>query len=176
MAGITPFQTVGPFFDFGLTVAGAEEIATADARGRRITVEGQVLDGAGQPVPDALLEIWQADAEGQYRSGPGFSGFGRSSTDDGGRFAFATIVPGRVPGPDGLQAPHLLVSVLARGLQTRLVTRIYFADEPSNGEDPVLRLVPEDRRATLVARPESNSVYRFDVVLQGEKETVFFDV
>lgn len=176
MAGITPFQTVGPFFDFGLTVPGAEEIATPGARGRHITIEGQVLDGAGQPVPDALLEIWQADADGQYAPGPGFSGFGRSGTDDGGRFAFTTIVPGRVPGPDGPQAPHLLVSVLARGVQTRLVTRIYFADQPSNGDDPVLRLVPEDRRATLVARPESGSRYRFDLVLQGPNETVFFDV
>ena len=176
MAGITPFQTVGPFFDFGLTVPGADTIASAEAAGRRISVEGQVLDGARQPVPDALLEIWQADAEGQYGAGPGFAGFGRSGTDDSGRFAVTPIVPGRVAGPDGRQAPHLLVGVLARGLQTRLVTRIYFADQPSNEEDPVLRLVPASRRATLLAEPVAGDRYRFDLVLQGEGETVFFDV
>lgn len=185
MPGLTPFQTVGPFFDFALRVAGAELIASEARDGRCITIEGTVFDGVAQPVPDALIEVWQADASGKYphpadpRSAPGdsgFRGFGRCGTDSEGRFVFETVVPGRVPGPHGLQAPHLVVGVLGRGVLTRLVTRVYFADEPSNEEDAVLRLVPEHRRATLVARRVGDDRYQFNIVLQGEAETVFFDV
>lgn len=185
MPGLTPYQTVGPFFDFALTVPGAEAVAFESADGRRITIEGTVTDGAAQPVPDALIEIWQADASGQYadpvdtRNGPsdaGIRGFGRSGTDGEGRFIFETVKPGRVSGSDGLQAPHLVVGVFARGVMTRLVTRLYFEGEPSNEEDPVLRLVPENRRTTLVARRVAGDRYRFTIVLQGVGETVFFDV
>jgi protocatechuate 3,4-dioxygenase alpha subunit len=217
VAGLTPYQTVGPFFDFGLAVAGTASIAGEATEGQRITVTGIVRDGAGQPVPDALIEIWQANAAGHYAhpadpratsEEASFRGFGRCATDNDGRFAFETIVPGRVPfdsreetdrslragpsfdsreetdrslraglsGERGLQAPHLAVGVLARGVQTRLVTRIYFEDQPSNDEDPVLRRVPPDRRQTLIARRAASDRYEFDIRLQGENETVFFDV
>jgi protocatechuate 3,4-dioxygenase alpha subunit len=201
VAGLTPYQTVGPFFDFGLAVAGTASIAGEATEGQRITVTGIVRDGAGQPVPDALIEIWQANAAGHYAhpadpratsEEASFRGFGRCATDNDGRFAFETIVPGRVPfdsreetdrplraglsGERGLQAPHLAVGVLARGVQTRLVTRIYFEDQPSNDEDPVVRRVPPDRRQTLIARRAASDRYEFDIRLQGENETVFFDV
>lgn len=185
MAGLTPYQTVGPFFDFALTIPGCETIATETIAGRHIAIEGSVFDGAGQPVADALIEIWQANASGQYahpadpggaQNDPVFRGFGRCGTDEQGRFGFTTVMPGSVAGPAGLQAPHLLVGVFARGVMTRLVTRIYFEDQPSNQDDPVLELVPADRRATLVARLIGADRYRFDVVLQGKGETVFFDV
>ena len=164
MSTLTPFQTVGPFFDFGLIIPGGETIAQPSTPGRHIAVEGTIRDGAGDPLPDALVEIWQADAAGTYRhpaDNPAdnpdrctqrFDGFGRIPTGDDGRFAFTTVMPGRVPGPGGaLQAPHLVVSVLARGVLTRLATRMYFEDDPANQEDPVLALVPEGRRATLIA-------------------------
>jgi protocatechuate 3,4-dioxygenase alpha subunit len=181
---LTPYQTVGPFFDFALTVAGCEVVATDGTDGRRITLEGTVLDGTRQPVPDALIETWQADASGRYAhpagggasDNSGFRGFGRCGTNDAGRFAFTTVVPGRVSGPDGLQAPHVLVGVLARGVLTRLVTRVYFEGEPSNDDDTVLRLVPDHRRATLLARKLAADRYEFNIVLQGAGETVFFDV
>jgi protocatechuate 3,4-dioxygenase, alpha subunit len=186
MAGLTPFQTLGPFFDFGLIIPNGEVVADPDAAGRHITVEGVIRDGAGTPLPDALIEIWQADSCGRYRhpadpkhaaSDRGVDGFGRVATDDRGRFAFETVMPGRVPGPDGrLQAPHVAVGVLARGILTRLITRMYFADEPSNGEDTVLSLVPASRRGTLLANRVGSDAYRFDIVLQGAGETVFFDV
>jgi protocatechuate 3,4-dioxygenase alpha subunit len=186
MSTITPFQTVGPFFDFGLIVPGGETIAEPAASGRHITVEGTIRDGAGDPLPDALVEIWQADAGGRYHHpadpngtaiDPSFHGFGRIPTRDDGRFAFATVMPGRVPGPDGaLQAPHLVVGVLARGVLTRLVTRMYFEGDPANREDAVLALVPAGRRATLIAMRDGPDRYRFDIVLQGNGETVFFDV
>jgi protocatechuate 3,4-dioxygenase alpha subunit len=185
--GITPSQTVGPFFAYCLTpeaydargIAG-NAIATPDARGARIHIEGRVLDGAGEPVPDAMVEIWQADGEGRYPEGAGnaaFRGFGRAETDVEGRFVFVTVKPGPVPGPGGvLQAPHIAVSVFARGLLNRLATRIYFDDEPANAHDPVLALVPAERRHTLVARKEAEGVYAFDIRLQGEGETVFFEI
>jgi protocatechuate 3,4-dioxygenase alpha subunit len=186
MAGLTPFQTLGPFFDFGLIIPDGEVVADAAAAGRHITIEGVVRDGAGGPLPDALIEVWQADSCGRYRhpADPkhtsldrGFDGFGRVATDDGGRFAFETVMPGRVPGPDGrLQAPHIAVGVLARGLLTRLVSRMYFEDEPSNPEDAVLSLVPAARRGTLLAKRIYGDRYRFDIALQGSGETVFFDV
>jgi protocatechuate 3,4-dioxygenase alpha subunit len=186
MCTLTPFQTVGPFFDFGLIIPGGETIAGPSASGRHIVVEGTVRDGAGDPLPDALVEIWQADASGRYRhpadehggaTDPSFHGFGRVPTGDDGRFTFTTVMPGRVRGPDGtLQAPHVMVGVLARGVLTRLVTRMYFEDEPANTDDAVLALVPDGRRATLVAVRSGQDHYRFDVVLQGKGETVFFDV
>jgi protocatechuate 3,4-dioxygenase, alpha subunit len=184
MAPLTPSQTVGPFFHFGLKCT-APEGPPADVAGERIRIAGEVRDGAGAPVADALLEFWQADASGHYAhpDDPGatvpgdFNGFARVATDAEGRFALATIKPGSVPGPDGSpQAPHLLVGVLARGLLQRLVTRIYFDGEPSNETDAILRLVPAARRGTLVARAACDRQYRFDIVLQGSGETVFFDV
>lgn len=186
MRGLTPFQTLGPFFDFGLVIPRGEIVADAAAAGRHITIEGVVRDSAGAPLPDALIELWQADASGKYRNpsdpentsaDPGFDGFGRVATDDGGGFRFQTVMPGRVPGPDGrLQAPHVAVGVLARGVLTRLVTRIYFEDEPSNQDDTILSLVPAARRRTLLATRVGPDRYRFDIVLQGAGETVFFDV
>jgi protocatechuate 3,4-dioxygenase alpha subunit len=186
MSTLTPFQTVGPFFDFGLIIAGGETIAQPSAPGRHVAVEGTIRDGAGDPVPDAIVEIWQANAAGSYRhpaddrdtgSDPTFDGFGRIPTADDGRFAFTTVMPGRVPGADGaLQAPHLVVVVLSRGVLTRLITRMYFGGDAANIEDAVLALVPEERRATLIAAPDGADRYRFDIVLQGKGETVFFDV
>jgi protocatechuate 3,4-dioxygenase alpha subunit len=187
MASETPFQTVGPFFNFALDFPGGRAVATDGTQGTRVSIAGTVLDGAGAPVPDALVEIWQANAAGRYHHpddprdlpvDPIFDGFGRAATDATGRFSFDTIKPGRVPGPDGrFQAPHIMVSVLGRGILTRLVTRIYFDDDAGvNGEDPILGLVPPDRRRTLIARGERDGRYRFDIVLQGANETVFFDV
>ena len=189
MSTLTPSQTVGPFFDFGLIIPGGETIGHPSTPGRHIAVEGTVRDGAGDPLPDALVEIWQADAGGRYRHpadtpapNPAdalqrFDGFGRIPTGADGRFAFTTVMPGRVPGPGGaLQAPHLVVSLLARGVLTRLATRMYFEDDPANQDDPVLALVPEGRRATLLAKRDGADRYRFDIVLQGKGETVFFDV
>jgi protocatechuate 3,4-dioxygenase alpha subunit len=174
--GQTPWQTVGPFFHFGLHTAqprGPDEL-----EGEVIELGGRIVDGAGAPVPDALVEIWQADAEGRYAVGPGalFLGFGRAATSEEGRYLFRTVRPGRVKGPGGtLQAPHIAVGVFGRGLLKRLVTRIYFAGERSNAEDPILALVPEARRATLLAHPIPGG-WSFDIVLQGDHETVFFDI
>ena len=186
MAGLTPFQTLGPFFDFGLVIRDGDEIGQPAAAGKHIAIEGTVRDGAGDVLPDALIEVWQANASGKYRHpddsqdrpiDPAFDGFGRVATDEHGKFMFRTIVPGRVPGPGGtLQAPHLEVGVLARGLLTRLVTRLYFEDEAANTEDAILALVPAARRSTLLARVIEPNRYRFDIVLQGPGETVFFDV
>jgi protocatechuate 3,4-dioxygenase alpha subunit len=176
MSGLTPFQTLGPFFDFGLIIPDGGRVAGPGASGRHVTIAGVIRDSAGVPLPDALIETWQADASGEYRN-PAFDGFGRVATDSDGRFAFETVVPGRVPGPDGkLQAPHIGVGVLARGVLTRLVTRIYFEDEPSNGEDAILSLVPPARRDTLLAKRVDADRYRFDITLQGPGETVFFEV
>jgi protocatechuate 3,4-dioxygenase, alpha subunit len=186
VGGLTPFQTLGPFFDFGLVMRDGDLVCQPAATGRHIAIEGTVRDGAGDVLPDALVEIWQANAAGKYRHpddpqdrpiDPAFDGLGRVATDAQGRFSFRTIVPGRVPGPTGaLQAPHLAVGVLARGVLTRLVTRMYFEDESSNGDDPILALVPVDRRHTLVAKRTADNRYRFDIILQGTGETVFFDV
>jgi protocatechuate 3,4-dioxygenase alpha subunit len=185
MRGLTPFQTLGPFFDFGLVLPDGHLVAQRTASGRHVTIAGTVRDGAGDALPDALVEVWQANAAGKFAHpadeqaaaiDPACDGFGRVATDQLGRFEFSTVIPGRVPGPDGsLQAPHLAIGVLARGLLTRLVTRLYFDGEPSNPEDAVLALVPADRRSTLLAKPEGVNRYRFDIVLQGEGETVFFD-
>jgi protocatechuate 3,4-dioxygenase, alpha subunit len=190
--GITPSQTVGPFFKYGLTPDGQYDwndaftanLVTPDVTGERIRVEGKVFDGAGAAVPDCMLEIWQADAQGRFadpqdsRALPNnsFQGFGRCGTDAEGRYFFDTIKPGAVPDPDGKpQAPHLLLAVFGRGMLRHLYTRIYFGGEAANDGDPVLALVPADRRATLIARREGN-VYKLDLRLQGGDETVFFDV
>lgn len=186
MSGLTPFQTLGPFFDFGLVIPDGDVVAKPESAGRHVTIEGTLRDGNGDAVSDALIEVWQANAAGQYRHhgdqqdaplDPAFDGFGRVATGASGEFAFKTVVPGRVPGPDDRpQAPHLAISVLARGVLTRLVTRLYFEDEPSNAEDAVLALVPPERRSTLLAKRVDSDRYRFDIILQGPGETVFFDV
>ncbi len=207
--GQTPSQTVGPFFHYGLPWKGGADLVgmtdigarpdlmppehyllnTPHARppvpGPHIEIFGRVLDGAGAGVPDALVEIWQANAAGRYNSvddprgdialDAGFIGFGRSSTSETGEYRFRTVLPGRVPGPGNrLQAPHIAIGVMGRGLLKRLVTRLYFEDGEGLGLDPVLELVPEARRDTLIALREGNG-YRFDIVLQGAGETVFFD-
>lgn len=185
-SGPSPSQTVGPFFHIGLAWKFDAEIAPAGVAGERVEIEGRVLDGDGRPVPDAMLELWQADAEGRYphpedpRGGdvdPRFRGFGRVATDANGAFRIATVKPGRVPGPGGrLQAPHLVCVVFMRGLLRHLVTRVYFPGDAANREDPVLALVEPGRRATLVARPgAAPGRLAWDVVLQGAGETVFFD-
>jgi protocatechuate 3,4-dioxygenase alpha subunit len=194
--GVTPSQTVGPFFKYGLTPNGAYEwndaftnnLVTSDASGDRIRVEGRVFDGDGQPVTDAMLEIWQADAQGRFsdpqdqRALPNstFKGFGRCGTDPNGVFVFDTIKPGTVPDPDGQpQAPHLLLAIFARGMLLQLYTRIYLDGEAANAADPVLAIVPSHRHNTLIAVREpgaGNAVYRFDIHLQGDNETVFFDI
>ncbi len=183
----TSSQTVGPYFQIGLSPLYRTELVGRDAVGDRVTIQGRVLDGDGQPVPDAVLEIWQADANGRYAHSPnpdskplagGSFGFGRIPTDDGGNFRFTTIKPGSVAAPDGTaQAPHIVVSVFARGLLVRLVTRLYFPEEALNQEDFVLRLVEAGRRETLMAKPigDQKDMREWNVVLQGAKETVFFD-
>lgn len=177
MPELTPFQTVGPFFAI-LPLEGENAAATRDAQGQVAMISGVVRDGAGSVVPDALIETWQADGNGKFDAGdPAFRGFARSATDASGRFEIRTVKPGAVADPDnGLQSPHLLVSVLARGILTRLVTRLYFGDDPTIATDPILALVPEHRRATLLAQRTEPNHYRFDIRLQGEGETVFFDL
>jgi protocatechuate 3,4-dioxygenase, alpha subunit len=184
--GLTPSQTIGPFFAYALTprAYGGPELATEQVAGEgvageRIRIEGAVLDGDGVPVGDAMIETWQADAGGRFHAAgnAGFTGFGRAETSAEGGFFIETIRPGALPGRDGTtQAPHLTVSVFARGLLIRLHTRIYFDDEPGNAQDPVLALVPAERRGTLIARRGADGVFRFDIRLQGDGETVFFDV
>lgn len=184
--GLTPSQTIGPFFAYALTprAYGGKELATErvaseDVAGERLRVEGVVYDGDGVPVGDAVIETWQADAEGRFNAAgnAGFTGFGRAETSAGGVYFIETVRPGALPGLNGvMQAPHLTVSVFARGLLIRLTTRIYFDDEPGNAQDPVLALVPAGRRGTLIARRGADGVFRLDIRLQGEGETVFFDV
>ena len=204
MSEITPSQTVGPFFAYGLAphsrcdwkpsdiydwkdTVGAN-LVTPDASGTRIRIEGRITDGDGAPINDAMIEIWQADAQGRYaspadkRSRPNamFKGFGRSATDAVGAFSFDTIKPGAVPGPDDKpQAPHIVVCCYSRGMLRQVYTRLYFSDEAANASDPILALVPADRRGTLIAHKQEGSgqaVYRFDIHMQGENETVFFEV
>lgn len=170
----TPSQTIGPFFGFALPREGGERVVDPAAPGA-LRIEGQVVDGGGEPVPDALLEIWQAGPDGRYADGAGFA---RCGTDAEGVFHFVTVKPGRVRAPDGRpQAPHLHVTVFARGLLRLLRTRMYFPDEEeANAADPVLAGIDDPpARATLVAR-EEDGILRFDVRLQGEGETVFFAV
>ena len=172
MADLTPFQTVGPFFAV-LPLQDQGYAATPDAPGRGIVIEGTVHDGAGAVVPDALIETWQADPSGRCdATGETFRGFARAMTDASGHYEIRTVVPGSIG--EG-HAPHVLVGLLARGVLTRLITRIYFPNQPANASDPVLSLVPEARRRTLIARDSGAGRYRFDIVLQGTGETVFFD-
>ena len=189
---LTASQTVGPFFHDCLMRddARCDVLCTPATDGTRIRVEGIVLDGDGQPVPDVVLEVWQADAHGRYthpadpRGRPldhGFTGYGRIATNADGRYAFTTVKPGTVPfDAERQQAPHISIAILGRGLLNHLYTRLYFDDEPANGKDPVLERVPAERRDTLVARRGGDATgdaipYRFDVMLQGANETVFFD-
>lgn len=185
--GTTPSQTVGPFFHFALLRDGGDRLVPADDP-ESILIGGIVVDGAGAPVCDAMLELWQADPNGRFAHPldqraepplrPGFAGFGRVGTDERGAFAFTTVKPGQVPARDGaLQAPHVDVSIFARGLLRRLVTRIYFADEQqANDSDPLLGSIDDpDARSTLVA-DASEDGYRFDVRLQGPGETQFFEL
>jgi protocatechuate 3,4-dioxygenase alpha subunit len=208
--GQTPSQTVGPFFHYGLPWKGGADLVDQSDLGARpelfpedhyvlnlsaprgpiageiIEIAGRVLDGEGRPVPDAMVEIWQANAAGRYASpedrrtdlplDEGFIGFGRAATGEDGVYRFRTIRPGRVPGPgNSLQAPHIALGVFGRGLLKRLATRLYFADALENADDPILALVPGERRHTLIAA-HVDGCWRFDIVLQGQHETVFFDI
>ena len=185
MTAITGFQTVGPFFEVVLRTRAEMRMVRPDTRGERITIEGVLLDGASVPIADGFVEIWQADADGRYAhpedprgadADPSFSGYGwRHTTEDGG-FRFDTIKPGAVPGPGGrMQAPHIMVSVMGRGILTRFITRLYFEGETANDRDVILALVPAARRDTLIARRTAEGRYRFDIRIQGPGETVFFD-
>ena len=219
--GQTPWQTVGPFFHYALPWRGgadligetpigartdlfppdhykmAEPSPKGAIDGERIEVWGQVRDGAGEPVSDAMIEIWQADSTGHYAPPPapganehGFVGFGRASTSPDGYYRFLSIRPGAVIDGEKVLAPHIAVGVLGRGLLKRLVTRLYFEDAPENAGDPVLALVPDERRDTLIARrsdaapagsdptgsPRQGQAWRLDIVLQGDGRTVFFDL
>jgi protocatechuate 3,4-dioxygenase, alpha subunit len=183
----TPSQTVGPYFAIGLPWPDGPHAVAPDTPGT-ITIAGSVYDGAGVPVPDFLLETWQADPEGRFNDAhghggpsqtPGFRGFARYGVETGdGSFEIRTVKPGQLQGPHGApMAPHLAVTIMARGMLNRCVTRIYFGDEPgANAEDPILALVPAERRGTLVAQPDGDRGYRFDIRLQGPGETVFFSI
>jgi protocatechuate 3,4-dioxygenase alpha subunit len=184
-----PSQTAGPYFHLGLTrTRSVGRMAGPQTKGERVRLLFRVLDGNDEPVPDAMIELWQANAEGKYNhpddlqdklADPEFSGFGRLETDENGACIFETVKPGQVPANDGAkQAPHFNVSVFGRGILKRLPTRVYFAGEAANDSDPVLGLVPKERRYTLLAQPDSqsNNDWRFEVHLCGKDETVFFDV
>ncbi len=191
--GLTPSQTVGPFLKIGLDWGEEGRFAVPNGTPQAFWIVGQVLDGDGEPMPDALVEIWQADPDGRFdhpddprgavpSSLPGFTGFARSTTwNETTTYAVHTVRPGPLPAgdlddPDSpVEAPHIDVTVLARGMLDRVVTRIYFPDEPLNATDPVLASVPAERRETLLARPDGDG-YRFDIKLQGAGETVFFEV
>jgi protocatechuate 3,4-dioxygenase, alpha subunit len=186
----TPSQTVGPFFHYGLfTRDNLNILVTDETQGKRILIKGQVTDGAGSPVPDAMLEIWQADSQGFYnhaadpnhaRADQNFGYFGRADTVNNGVYTFKTVKPGSVPyDANQIQAPHINVRVFSRGILIHAYTRLYFADEAeANQNDPILKLVPEERRQTLIALPQETgdlTTYCFNIVLQGENETVFFN-
>ena len=192
-AGITPSATVGPFFKYGLTPQGQYQWSdaftpstlTADTVGERIVITGRVVDGDGVGIPDAILEIWQADSAGRYAhplqtggANASFHGFARADTGKDGTYRFETIKPGKTPGLKGsTQAPHVLVAVFARGMLRHLYTRVYFADEvAANAADAVLALVAATRRDTLIAKRDAADAYTIDIRLQGADETVFFDL
>jgi protocatechuate 3,4-dioxygenase alpha subunit len=183
--GITPWQTVGPYFHYALPYESGSQVAGSSRPGA-FTLHGYVYDAEGTPIPDSLVEIWQADESGRFVDEPGifeapapdgFRGFGRADTDAEGHYTFTTVKPAAVPTEDGVdQAPHIAMSVFARGMLRRTVTRVYFDDEASaNASDPLLTSVEASRSATLVAVGDERG-YRFDVHLQGADETVFLDV
>jgi protocatechuate 3,4-dioxygenase, alpha subunit len=204
MSEITPSQTVGPFFAYGLAPKGrahwdpngtyswketvGDNLVTPDATGTKIRIEGRVTDGDGLPINDAMIEIWQADSQGRYAHARGekprpnakFTGFGRSATDKDGIYSFDTIKPGAVAGPNGkAQAPHIVVCIFSRGMLRQIYTRLYFSDEAANSADAILAIVPADRRGTLIAHKQPGDavpLYRFDIRVQGDNETVFFDI
>jgi protocatechuate 3,4-dioxygenase, alpha subunit len=200
MPGISPSQTIGPFAAFSLTPNEpgkaqyewkqlvTNNVLTPDVTGERIRIEGRMFDGGGKPIDGILFETWQADAQGRYahpRDGratnSSFKGFGRVESDKDGRFTLDTIKPGAVPGPNGvMQAPHILVAIHMRGILTHLYSRIYFSDEvAANAADPILKLVPAERRDTLIAKRQAGgtgAVYKIDFQIQGDRETVFFDI
>jgi protocatechuate 3,4-dioxygenase, alpha subunit len=191
-AGLTPFQTVGPFFHYMLTPHAYQvpelfvaDLAAGTELAETIRIEGRMLDADGEPMKDVLLEIWQADPAGRYASAEAtlqgnrrpFHGFGRCDADKEGRFRFTTVKPGRVSGANGKpQAPHIAVTVLGRGLLKHLTTRFYFEGDPANAEDQVLGLVPAVRRETLLLKRGADGVWRCDIRLGGDRETVFFAV
>ena len=163
MASLTPFQTVGPYLHIGLRVG----VDPPSAPASRVVIRGRLLDGKGAGIPDGLLEWWH----------PSLTSVRRSMTGEDGAFLFEAFKPSAIDGPDGsIQAAHFAVRVLARGILTHYMTRLYFADDPATAADPILKLVPEGRRQTLLAQPVSANEYRFDVVVQGQNETVFFDI
>jgi protocatechuate 3,4-dioxygenase alpha subunit len=190
----TPSQTVGPFFHLGMDRPEWADLTAGNPQGERLAITGRILDGDGAPVPDVVIEVWQANAAGRYNHpddrrddaplDPGFRGFGRVATDPEGRFRLVTVKPGPVPGRgNAWQAPHINVAVFARGLLRHLYTRIYFAGEPRNEADPLLSSIEDAAlRGTLLARPAEEGqrgelpVWRFDIVLQGENETAFLDI
>ena len=187
----TPSNTVGPFFHLGMDRPEWSDLTRDNPAGEKIAIEGRVLDGDGAPVPDAVVEIWQANAAGRYNHpddhqeekplDPHFRGFGRAATDADGRFRLVTIKPGPVPGRGNtLQAPHINVALFARGLLKHLYTRIYFADEAANAADPLLSLIEDAAaRDTLLAKRSGDGTptpYHFDIVMQGANETVFLDI
>jgi|SRR5271169_38893 len=188
MSGLTtPSQTVGPYFGLGFSWLERTDLTEGATDGTRVTIRGRVLDGADQPVPDAVLEIWQADAKGRYAHSEDaidlvapnkFFGFGRVPVNDKGEFTFRTIKPGSVARPDGTpDSPHLVVSVFMRGLLRRLITRVYFPGEPTNETDAVLARVPLSRRQTIISHAVTADAETlvWDVHLQGKEETVFFE-
>jgi protocatechuate 3,4-dioxygenase, alpha subunit len=185
--GLAASQTIGPFFQIGFEDLYQTDLTVPGLNGIIITISGKILDADRLAVPDALVEIWQANSFGKYAHSddhqdkpldPGFTGFGRCPTNSEGAFQFRTVKPGSVPSSTGVpQAPHINVSIFMRGLLNRLVTRIYFSGDGKNDADEVLSLVDPARRSTLFARPDalSPNAYRWDIVLQGPHETVFFD-
>lgn len=181
----TASQTTGPFVAISFEHTIVDDVAPPSVSGDRVIIQGRVIDGDGKPVDDAVIETWQANAHGKYAHPedtrekllePEFKGFGRMLSDAKGGFRLKTIKPGSVDGPDdSLQAPHLVVIVFMRGLLKHLVTRVYFPDEPSNAADPILALVPPERRSTLIATRVADGVLEWNIVLQGDAETVFFN-
>jgi protocatechuate 3,4-dioxygenase alpha subunit len=185
---LTPSQTVGPYFSMRLPWPGGPYVVAPETPGA-ITILGRLYDGAGDPIPDGMIETWQADPNGRFAHpndprGPildgdkAFRGFGRCATNHDGSFKIVTLKPGALPFGDGrTEAPHIDVSVFSRGMLDRSVTRIYFPEEEAaNASDPVLEVVPADRRATLIAAPGGDGLLRFDIYMQGPRETVFFDL
>ena len=187
LLGLAASQTVGPFFQIGLEALYQNDLTVPGVKGRPVTIQGQVFDGDKLPVPDAVIEIWQANSFGKYAHpedqqdkplDSGFTGFGRCATDAEGRFGFRTVKPGPVrSSTETPQAPHINVSIFMRGLLDRLVTRVYFSDNDSNRTDEILNLIDPARRSTLFARPvpDQSDVYIWNILLQGPDETVFLD-